>query len=365
MVGGAAASLPTKPSGASTSIARGRALAESNQRSMEARPTPAVNLLTGKSYPHHPVMMQVDLGPFPVEKDTLIEWNGLRVPAHLDCDIFNNNTAWGNHFYFSEQASRWITCWEHHSAVRSGLRATLKQLPVVDEEYSELVATFESVMRARPSQPYVVAELGARWGTWGARAVAFLRHRRPELDYQINLVESKPQSCRAIHEVMALNGFTNYSVSCGVANSKDLRQWLGTVSHVDLMDFDVQGAEHPLIRNTISAIEAKAYRLVIGTHLGPSKHEELKKYLLNRGWLLVSEMKHSQPEHRDCIEFAFRGRSQTRRQWRFEAARRTVFDWERVLREGCYTETERGPVCQSDGELVFDNARFVSHLLRS
>jgi len=178
-VGGAAAPLPTKPSGASTSIARGRALAESNQRSMEARPTPAVNLLTGKSYLHHPVMMQVDLGPFPVEKDTLIEWNGLRVPAHLDCDIFNNNTAWGNHFYFSEQASRWITCWEHHSAVRSGLRATLKQLPVVDEEYSELVATFESVLRARPSQPYVVAELGARWGTWGARAVAFLRHRRP------------------------------------------------------------------------------------------------------------------------------------------------------------------------------------------
>ena len=30
-----------------------------------------------------------------------------------------------------------------------------------------------------------------------------------------------------------------------------------------------------------------------------------------------------------------------------------------MLREGCYATTERGPVSQYHGELVFDNPKFV------
>ena len=35
------------------------------------------------------------------------------------------------------------------------------------------------------------------------------------------------------------------------------------------------------------------------------------------------------------------------------------FDWSKMLRAGCYYQTHWGPVPQSDGELIFDNLRFV------
>ena len=92
----------------------------------------AVNLLTGKLYAHHPVMLQLDLGPFPVESDMLVEWNGLKVPARYDCDIFNNNSAWGSNWYFSEQAARWTLCWQHHASLHSGLRASLVLLSMAE-----------------------------------------------------------------------------------------------------------------------------------------------------------------------------------------------------------------------------------------
>ena len=43
-----------------------------------------------------------------------------------------------------------------------------------------------------------------------------------------------------------------------------------------------------------------------------------------------------------------------------QASHRTHFDWPTVLREGCFANTSRGPVCQADGELVVDNPRFVA-----
>jgi len=334
----------------------------------------AVNLLTGKIYAHHPVMMQLDLGPYSVEAGILTEWNGLRVPARFDCDIFNNNTAWGSNLYFTEQAARWTLCWQHFASLRSGLQTTLSPLPVVDEEYTEMVATFQSVLRAKNNQPYVVAEYGARWGTWGARAIAFLQKRRPQLGYKLHLVESYPESCRAIGEVMALNRF-NYTMECARADGRSLNRWLSTVDHVDLLDLDIQGAEHGAIREAIERLEEKAYRITIATHQHRSRisvrpewaqplHDLTKKFLLDRGWLLVAEMPHMQAKHAgmgNCVEEGFRGRpAADRHSWRTSGHLRTKFDWERVLREGCYVMTERGPVCQADGELVMDNPKFVA-----
>lgn len=64
-----------------------------------------------------------------------------------------------------------------------------------------------------------------------------------------------------------------------------------------------------------------------------------------------------------CVEEAFRGREgklpsdgsaaaraaaarRVQQRWKHSAHARTVFDWERVLREGCFADTDRGPVSQ-------------------
>ena len=216
----------------------------------------AVNLLTGELFPHHPVMLQLDLGPFVVERDFLVEWNNLRVPAHYDCDIFNNGTAWGDYFYFSEQASRWTMCWNHFAELRSGLLANMVVLPVVDEEYNEMVATYQSVLRARAGQPYIYLDLGARWGTWGARAVRFLQARRPKLQYQLHLVESSPQSCQAIGEVMRKNSIA-HTLQCGHATPSSFEAWAAGVDHVDMIDMDIQGAELLLLRGAMRTLKQK------------------------------------------------------------------------------------------------------------
>ena len=62
----------------------------------------AINHLDGRAYPHHPVMAAVGLGPFPFDRLYLTEWNGLRVPAGFDCDIFYQETEEG----WTEEARR-------------------------------------------------------------------------------------------------------------------------------------------------------------------------------------------------------------------------------------------------------------------
>ena len=42
----------------------------------------ALNVLDGKRYAHHPVMSQVESRVYRLERDFLVEWNGLRVPVN-------------------------------------------------------------------------------------------------------------------------------------------------------------------------------------------------------------------------------------------------------------------------------------------
>jgi len=158
-------------------------------------------------------------------------------------------------------------------------------LPVVDEEYIEMVATFQSVLRARLDQPYVVAEFGARWGTWATRAVAFLRRRRPELAYRMHMAEAYRPACEAIEVVARLNGFVNYTVECGRASGESLRRWLADQGHVDLIDFDIEGGEHAALREAAELLEEKVYRITVATHqpAGTQLHEQTKGFLLSRG----------------------------------------------------------------------------------
>ena len=132
----------------------------------------AFNPIDGKSFPHHPVMRQAAVGPYLVERGILTELNGLRVPVHFDCENLCNVSQWesksrgpsrcpyGTYRYYHYLPSRWHACHEHEAFLKSGFSHVHLHLPVVDEEYSEMVAVYQSALRARIS--FNIMELGAR-----------------------------------------------------------------------------------------------------------------------------------------------------------------------------------------------------------
>jgi hypothetical protein len=144
---------------------------------------------------------------------SLVEFTGLRVPAHLDCNIFNTNgSSFGNHYYFFEVPSRWQACRLHHAHLLSGLPFFAPMLPIVDDEYHEHVAVYHSVLRAvhvfrsQPQRAFVFGELGARWGTWGARAVSLARLIAPSMRSHVYFVEladgSHRYRCLCLHTTL-------------------------------------------------------------------------------------------------------------------------------------------------------------------
>ena len=61
---------------------------------------------------------------------------------------------------------------------------------------------FESILRAHATRQkkFVMAELGARWGTWGSHAVAFWKRLNPESEYDIFFVETERLHCDGIEK---------------------------------------------------------------------------------------------------------------------------------------------------------------------
>ena len=146
----------------------------------------AINALNGRPYVHHPALQQVQPRVYPLDKDFVVEVNGLLIPAGFDCDNLNDyRPSQLAHYYYFEVPSRTRACHLHQAAILSGARTITPELPLIDDEYFENVAVFHAVLRAahlqqtNTSRKFVFAEVGARWGTWGARAIAFARAVAP------------------------------------------------------------------------------------------------------------------------------------------------------------------------------------------
>lgn len=341
----------------------------------------ALNHMDSKAYPHHPVMAAVGLGPFPVEPGYITEWNGLKVPAEYDCDMFcsdglegckrhrDGRFFWGNHQYFLEVPSRWQMCWTHLANVNSANRLMYATLPLIDDEYNEQVAVYQSVLRARGK--FVVAELGARWGTWGARSLALLRHARPELDHEMLAVESYPVSCRAIERVLAVNNLTG-TVLCELATPQKMLAWSNGVDHIDLVDFDIQGGEHSLIPEIMGMLNSKVYRVIIGTHAAGAVsnamvHGELRDLFgKEHGWLPIADIPPQLNMGTIRRHLRTGGRLDPRNVWHQNHNETDEYKkfgrWEALLEatpRAWHDVGGKGPVANVDGELIFDNPRFV------
>lgn len=247
----------------------------------------ALNILNGLSYPHHPVMLAVPLRAYPLIKGLLNEINGLIVPVTYDCGNFREaKEPVLEHDYFNAVPSRWLQCYQHHALIKSGMTIGTPLYPIVDEEYVENVAIFQSILRSKPDDPYVFAELGARWGTWGFRSAAFLRSIRPIQEYSLYFVEPVPESCDAIKTVGKLNGFS-FSLDCSYASFDTFSKWADSVNHIDVIDIDIQSFETQFIPEVMSILNDKAYRVILGTH-DEKIHPQMLQLFEANNWIVVN-----------------------------------------------------------------------------
>ena len=325
----------------------------------------ALNPIDGKAYQHHPVLLQVPLGSYPLEVGVLTELNGLRVPAHFDCESRCNASQWksstsglgshgcpfGNYCYYLDLPSRWHACHTHEAFLRSKFTHVQPQLPLIDEEYFELVAVYQSVLRARGS--FHAMELGARWGTWGFRSIALLRLQNP-MPYQLFLVESHRVHCAGIHMVAKLNGM-DATIKCTLADADLFLDMMSRLQHLDLLHIDIQREELQLLSDSRvrAVLTKKVYRIILGTH---GEEIDIFAQAIFENWITVFALPHRFLRCMQDVGFVPRLLEDNVQPLPLPAA--TV--WSLLQQRGCFHTTHQGRVANMDGSIIADNPRFVN-----
>ena len=282
----------------------------------------------------------------------VIEETGLHVPFQYDC------LKWGIHQYHLHVVSRLHRCRMQQNDWEIGMQSTWVTPPLVDEEYAEMVAVYQAVLRAASDgDTFTMIEAGCRWGTWAFRAAKLFLQHRPRGKVSLLLLDVDDLHHRGIDDVARANGIPPemYQYVGGAIDDPELvakqeaaiRSWVGE-RLIDVVDYDVQGAEKDSLPKLATFFELRAKTVIVGTHQQgqrdypfqsqlwgptfPAKHWELES------WLPI--------QHPHC--FSQLGA------WQNPASR---FDtnWTAA---NCFNDTAFGQVTQWDGEMIYHNKRF-------
>jgi hypothetical protein len=311
---------------------------------------------TGR-YTHHPIFSLFPRIIRPVEREILVDFAGLKVPSKFDCVNFNNGEAWDGNRYFSHVPSRWIICNEHYANVVSSIEYAAPSLPAFDEEYAEMIVVYQAAVAAR--NLFVLAEVGSRWGTWGMRALSALRLFNP-LPAEVLFYEPVPISFSGIGEISRLNGFETLEPAAKITAVPDVVKeehflgWLAKQPHLDLLDVDIQGFEGYFSKAVIGALNAKAHRVIVGTHK-VELHTQIRQLFVSENWRIVFEVK-LDFERVSCHEFHVSlGHS-------LDVGAPTWLhrNWKTIRNTPiCFVPTVYGPLCNWDGEINLRNPRLT------
>lgn len=314
-------------------------------------PRYGLNVLDGKNYPHHPVMLQVPQRSYKIEPGLLTDHCGLKVPQHFDCLNLCNKSKCQSlgpaYNYYRYVPSRRLLCHEHQAYVDARLSHSMVNLPLIDDDYGEHVAVYQSVLRHQARHgAFRVVELGARWGTWGARAVQFLRTVKPQLRYEAFFVEPAKRSCGALRRVMKLNEI-RFQLLCNYATPEALLKIMEGLDFVDLIHIDIQFAESTLLAHpgVQELLRSRAARIIVGSH-SPQIHQELAE--MYRDWIPIFSLPFG---FEDCILEILRRKD--------DDLGASAADWAMVRQRRCFYETPQGGVTNYDGLLILDNPHWV------
>ncbi len=172
---------------------------------------------------------------------------------------------------------------------------------------------------------FVIAQLGARYGTYIVLSSFLLKKKKPSLNsisigveassfgYSNLLVcmekcelNSSPNVFRqvAISDSISSVAFLEagedgvgshmlnriaeeVDESVEVVNTTTIEELIKDVSHVDFLEMDIQGAEYKAIPCSISSISEKVKMICIRTHWPPADEKELEAIFTKHGWQKV------------------------------------------------------------------------------
>jgi hypothetical protein len=310
----------------------------------------AVNFIDQtKMYLHHAVFDKMPARPRQVNSVLYVtEFSGLLVPRDFDCNNFDpGGGSLCGHDYSASTPSRWFLCAELVMRAFAGLKHFVPSLPVIDDEYFEAVTIYDKVLSARTY--FAVAEFGARWGTWGLRALAALREYNQEwpMPYSLFFAEPCLQGCNAIKQTAALNSIDNYTLWCEYADASSFEDWARGQPWIDVVDLDIQGAEYHLIPQIMHILNSKVKRVIVGLHA--TSNDALRRLFHNWTFHVDVPPNIVNEQAGPCYEDVFiRGLH-----WHDQSVLQDV----PVCRNAAFN-TLFGPIMHFDGEWIMDNRAF-------
>jgi hypothetical protein len=303
-----------------------------------------LNVIDGKVYPlPHALALFNNLptNVFPATMTTattdryLYELNGLILPFQYDCE------QWGSHPYFQAVPSRFVECARQTFLQQAGI-PIIAQYWVIDEEIFEFNSILKALLEFQEhhiTRKFVIFELGARWGTWGARAMMAAR----VLGFPVFSAYWEPLDlhCEGLQHVHNLNGFSRdtYFLQCDIAEESSVSGKMREHKCIDVFDVDIQGAESGLLPLLKDEIERSVHYLIIGTH-SAQIHESMVS--LFGHWKVLTNT--AMNRETACINEELRRRR----------------NYTAVFEKHCYTDSSIGPIANWDGELILENPVFSS-----
>ena len=271
-------------------------------------------------YRHHPVFDGFHISRAPFEAAFLVDFVGTKTLYEYDCD------DWGGYRRF--HLGRRVLCERHDAFKAMGVGATglplLGDLPVMDEEYFEWVSLLQAVNayadrnNTLPPRPFVVTELGPRYGTWAARGARAVLAKVPDAGVEVCVVGGDPTAYKRMiaHLERNVPPSTRHFMMHGVVanqsgsavpaggrqaepGGKKQAPTVTTVSVVDalaqydivdIVHMDIQGAEAEcLAADTMAVLGAKVKALHMGTHTRDD-HRRLRARFVAAGWSVTHDV---------------------------------------------------------------------------
>ena len=222
-----------------------------------------------RAVPNHPVFRKFSVQSAAFDPRYIFEAFGTRVDYHFDCTVVKNGLyapaelvlqdrskhgieAYDATAYRKLVPSRSMACLQHearlHQSPEDRVNCVQGFFPPVDDEYVEYADALQSVAEHDPSLPYVVVELGARYGTWAVRCVKALQQLHPGAQYVAYMVESEDHSAETCRQHCLNNDVECSVVLASVGMGEDevpISTLLGDIEPeiIDYLDLDIQGHE--------------------------------------------------------------------------------------------------------------------------